>query len=135
MADWWYDTNEKAPRFLRDITQIIQNIRELNNAIGQMSLSNAVQYIEQKRISGDPIAQQIIKWTENFTDTEETETDTYVIGSVNQGGGGRSGGGGAGRSGSASEIWDDYIEDEGGAVSIFGNAKETEEAIGGKFNN
>lgn len=127
MADWFY-TDSKAPKWLNDIGQIFANIETLNNAIANMTLAEAVQYIEQKRISGDPIAQQIIKWTENYTDTEETETDTYVIGSVNQGAGGRSGGGGSGRAGDASEVWEDY-GDDGGAVSIFGNATETEEAI------
>ena len=121
MAEWWYDNNTNAPKGLRDITQIVQNIKPLNDAIANMTLAEAVQYIADKRASGDPIAQLVIKYIEHYEDSE-SDVETYNIGSVNQGGGGRSGGGGAGR------VWEDYVDGDG-PVSIFGNAKDTEDVI------
>lgn len=131
MADWWYYGSQDGKQVnpLWEVEQIINNIRPLNDAIANMSLSEAVQYIADKLDNGSPVGNLIVKFAENFKDTAETETDTYVIGSVNQGGGGRSGGGGAGRTGDASEVWDEYISNERGYVSVFGNAAETEDAI------
>lgn len=132
MADWWYygAHNGKQVGPLWECEQIINNIRPLNEAIANMSLSEAVQYIADKLDNGSPVGNLIVKFAENFKDSEETETDTYVIGSVHQGGGGRSGGGGAGRRGYASDAWREYASDAlGGYVSVFGNAAETEEAI------
>lgn len=132
MADWWYyDSQEgKIVNPLWECEQIINNIRPLNEAIANMSLSEAVQYIADKLDNGSPVGNLIVKFAENFKDSEETETDTYVIGSVNQGGGGRSGGGGAGRRGNASEAWREYVGgSRRGYVSVFGNAAETEDAI------
>lgn len=131
MADWWYYGSQDGKQVnpLWECEQIINNIRPLNDAIANMSLSEAAQYIADKLDNGSPVGNLIVKFAENFEDTEETETDTYVIGSVNQGGGGRSGGGGAGRRGDASEVWDEYVSNERGYVSVFGNAAETEEAI------
>lgn len=131
MADWWYYPSQEGQQVnpLWETEQIINNIRPLNDAIANMSLSEAVQYIAHKLDNGSPVGTLIVKFVENFEDTAETETDTYVIGSVNQGGGGRSGGGGAGRRGDASEVWGEYVSNVRGQVSVFGNAKETEDAI------
>ena len=132
MADWWYYGSQdgKIVNPLWECEQIINNIRPLNEAIANMSLSEAFQYIADKLDNGSPVGNLIVKFAENFKDSEETETDTYVIGSVNQGGGGRSGGGGAGRRGNASEAWGEYVGgSRRGYVSVFGNAAETEDAI------
>ena len=129
MADWWYYGSQdgKLVNPLWEYKQIIKNIKPLNDIIKEMTVNEAIQYIKDKHDTKEIVGNLVINYVNNITGYAPN-TDKFIIGTVNRTPGGRFDGGGEAILEPPDVAWNDYAED-GGYVSIFGNAKETENVI------